>query len=86
MFGETEFAAGTPISDIKYKYSKCQIKNLFYLFDNQLEYVLAHYFAKSENIKCNIDIFFYNLLIKPIIKNLSYYNADKWIEKLFAIL
>ena len=47
--------------------------------------MLAHYFADSEITKRNDDKFLTNLLMKPITKNLSYCNANNWMEKLSAI-
>ena len=77
MFNECKFLSGTPVLDIRYEHFRNQINNLFYLFNSQLDYALAHYFANSKTIKQNIDKFLTNLLMKPIIKNLSYYNVDK---------
>ena len=83
MFSKSEFPAGTPVS--KYTYSGSQNINLFNSFNGQLDYALTYYFVDSETTKCNIDKFLINLLIKPITKNLLYYNADKWMQKLSAI-
>ncbi len=66
-------------------YPGSQSNNPFHLFNDQLDYVLAHYFAESETIKHNVDKFLSNPLMKSIIKKLSYCNIDKWIEKLFTI-
>lgn len=77
MFSESEFLAGIPVLDTRYKYPRIQNNNLFFLFNDHLDYVLAYYFADSEITKCNIDKFFTNLLKKPIIKKLSYYNIDE---------
>lgn len=70
----------------RYKNLKSQNGNLFYFFNNQLDYALDYYFADSETIKRNVDKFFTNLLMKLIIKNLLYQNVNEWIEKLSAIL
>ncbi len=59
--------------------------NPFHLFEDQLDYALAHYFAESETTKCNVDKFMSNLLIKPITEKLSYHNTDEWMEKLSVI-
>ena len=84
-FSKSEFPTGTPVSDTRYKHLRSQNNNPFYPFNAQLDYELAHYFADSETTKCNIDRFFTNPLIKPIIKNLLYCNANKWMKKLSAI-
>ena len=49
MFSESKFPAGTPILDTRYEHPRSQNNNLFYLFNSQLDYVLAHYFADLEN-------------------------------------
>ena len=77
MFSKSKFLFGIPVLDNKYKYPENQNNNLFYLFNDQLDYILTHYFANLKTIKYNIDNFLTNLLIKAIIKNLLYYNTDK---------
>lgn len=67
-----KFPAGTFISYIKYDHLKSQNDNLFDLFNDQLDYVLAHCFIESEIIKDNINRFLSNLLITLFIKKLSY--------------
>lgn len=84
-FSEKKFLAGKPISDIKYNYRRSQNNNNFYLFNHQLNYLLAHYFADSKNIKSNIKRFLSNLVMASLDKKLSYQNADKSIEKLLKI-
>lgn len=84
-FNKSEFLASTPILDTRYKYSRRKNNNSFYSFNGQLDYVLDHYFTDLETTKCNVDKFFTNSLIKPIIKNLLYYNISELIEKLSAI-
>ena len=85
-FSESEFPAGTPVSDTQYEHPGSQNNNPFYPFNDQLDYALAHYFAESETTKRNVDKFLTNPLMKPITKKLSYRNADKWMEKLSDIL
>ena len=46
---------------------------------------MAHYFAESEMTKGNVNKFLPDPLITPLTKNLSYKNADEWIEKLSEI-
>ena len=70
-FSESEFLAGTLILDTRYEHPGSQNNNLFYSFNGQLDYALAHYFSNSETIKRNIDKFLTNQLMKPITKNLS---------------
>ena len=41
-FYENENYAGTEISDIKYRHSGYQYKNIFHLFDNEIDYALTH--------------------------------------------
>lgn len=76
-FSESKFLAGIPVLNTKYKHIKSQNNNPFYSFNNKFDNALAHYFAKFETTKRNINRFFTNLLIKPIIKKLLYCNIDK---------
>ena len=84
-FSEQEFPVGKPVLNIKYHHPDSQNNNLFYLFNDQLDYTLANYFAESEIIKSNIDRFLSNSLMFPFTEKLSYQNVDKWIEKLLDI-
>ena len=84
-FSESELPAGIPISDTRYEYLRSQNNNPFYLFNDQIDYALAHYFADSETTKRNADKFFTNPLMKPITKNLLYCNLDEWMANLSAI-
>lgn len=77
MFDKSKFLASTPVSNTRYEHPGSQNNNPFYLFNNQLDYALAHYFAKSETTKRNMDKFLSNPLIKLIIKNLLYCNIDE---------
>ena len=76
-FSKSKFPASIPVLDIRYKHPESQNNNLFYLFNDQIDYVLTHYFEYSKTIKRNVDKFFTNSLIKPITKNLLYHNTDK---------
>ncbi len=60
------------MSNIKYYYSSSQNNNFFHPFNNQLEYALVTYFAKSETMKDNIGKFLSNLLMALLTKILSY--------------
>ena len=71
-FNKLEFPAGTPISNIKYDHPGLQNNILFYPFYNQLDYSLAHYFAKSETTKGKVNNFLSNLLMALLTKKLSY--------------
>ncbi len=84
-FGKSKFLVGTPVLDIRYEDPRSQNNNPFYPFNDQLDYTLANYFAKSETTKHNVDKFLSNPLMKLITKKFSYRNADKWMEKLSAI-
>lgn len=84
-FTGIQFSAGTPISKIKYNHLGLQHENNFYLFKDQLDYALAHYFAESETTKGNTNKFLYNLWIAPLTKKLSYKNVDEWMQKLLEI-
>lgn len=84
-FSESEFPAGIPVSDTQYEHFGSQNNNLFYLFNDQLDYALVYYFTELKTIKRNVDRFLINPLIKPIIKKLSYCNANEWMKKLSAI-
>ena len=72
-----KFPAGTPVSDIKYNHPGLKHQNSFYPFNDQLDYTLAHYFAESEITKGNVNKFLSNPLMTPLIKKLSYKNADE---------
>lgn len=63
--------------DIKYKYSRLQYKNIFYLFNDKLNYILAYYFIKLKIIKDNINKFLINLLIALFTKKLFYKNINE---------
>lgn len=76
-FIDQEFFVDKPISDIKYYYLNSLNNNFFNLFNNQLNYVLANYFAKSETRKDNINRFLSDLLMVLLIKKLFYQNANK---------
>ncbi len=84
-FSDQEFAAGIPVSNIKYNHLGFQNNNLFHSFHDQLDYGLAKYFAESETTKNNVDKFLSDLLMTPLTEKLSYRNADKWMEKLLEI-
>ena len=84
-FSEQEFSAGKLVSDIKYYHSGSQKNNLFYSFNDQLDYALAHYFEGFETTKSNVDRFLSNPLIALLTEELSYQNADEWMEKLLDI-
>ena len=85
-FSEFKFPISIPVSNTRYEHSESQNNNLFYLFNDQLDYALTTYFAKSETTKYNVDKFLSNPLMKLITKKLSYCNVDKWTKKLFIIL
>ncbi len=76
-FSESDFPVDTSVLDTRYERLGSQNNNWFYLFNDQLDYALANNFAKSKTTKYNIDKFLSNLLIKPIIKKLSYWNANE---------
>lgn len=59
-FIKQEFSICKLVLDIKYYYSGFQNNNLFYFFNNQLDCVLANYFAKFKTTKCNIIKFLSN--------------------------
>lgn len=85
MFNESEFPVGTSVLDTRYKHPRNQNNNQFYLFNKQLDYVLAHYFAKLDTTKGIINKFLSNLLMKPINKKLLYYNRNEQMKKLSTI-
>ncbi len=85
-FSDQEFAAGTPVFNIKYNHLGFQNDNPFYPFHDQLDYGLAKYFAESETTKSNVDKFLSDPLMAPLTEKLSYQNADEWMEKLSKIL
>ena len=84
-FTRNEFLASTPISNIKYNHREVKHQNSFYLFHNQLNNALAHYFVESEATKSNVNKFLSDLLMTPLTKKLLFKNADEWIKKLLEI-
>lgn len=80
-FGSYKCPTGISILDKKYKHAGSVYKISFYLFNDQLNYSLAHYFAESKITKGNINKLFTDPLMIPFIKKLSYKNANEWIEK-----
>ena len=84
-YSEQEFPADKLISNIQYHYLSSQNNNLFYLFNDQVDYALFTYFIRSETIKSNVNRFLTNRLIVFFTKKSFYWNADKWMEKLFDI-
>ena len=72
--------------DTRYERLGSSNNNLFYPFNDQFDYILANYFGKLDTTKRNIDKFLYNPLMKPIVKKLSYWNTNKWMEKLSVII
>ena len=76
QFSHQKFLAGKPISDIKYKYLRSQNNHTFYLFNNQLDYLQAQYFAKFEITKGNIGRFLFDLFIVLLIIKLFYQNTS----------
>lgn len=77
MFSKSEFPVSILVLDIRYKHPESQNNNLLYLFNNQLDYALVNYIAKSETTKNIVDKFLSNLLIKSITKKLSYCNINE---------
>ena len=76
-FSKQEFPADKLISDIKYHHPGSQNNNPFYLFNDQLDYAFANYFAGSETTKGNVNRFLSNPLMAPLTKKLFYQNANK---------
>lgn len=76
-FNSYKFSTNTFILNIRYRYPRSKYKICFYFFNDQLNYVLAYYFAELKTTKNNINKFLTNLLIVFFTKNLSYKNADK---------
>ena len=85
MFSKTKFLAGTPVLDTQYNHLRSQYNNLFYSFNDQLDYALAHYFSELGTTKRNVYRFLTNSLMKHITEKLSYCNVDEWMEKLSDI-
>lgn len=71
-FFEKEFPASIPVSNINYYHPRLQNNNLLYIFYNQLDYALTHYFVESETMKENVDRFLFEPLMIPLIKKLFY--------------
>ena len=76
-FSKQEFLASRPINNIKYNHLKLQNNKTFYLFNDRLDYALAHYFANFETTKSNINRFLFDLLMALLTKKLSHQNTDK---------
>lgn len=85
-FSKQVFLAGKSVLNIKYHFPGFQNNNLFYPFNDQLDYIFINYFAESEITKDNIAILLSHLLIAPLTKKLFYQNVDKQIGKLLNIL
>lgn len=85
-FCKQDFSADKSISNIKYNYSGSQNNNLFNLFNDQQNYILANYFEKLETVKSNVDKFLFDLLTALFTEKQSYQNYDKWREKYLKIL
>ena len=84
-FSSHKFIAGISILDKKYKYLRSKYKISFYPFNDQLDYGLAHYFAKLEITKGKVNKFLTDPLMTSLTKKLSYKNTDEWMEKLLEI-
>ena len=76
-FSKKEVLTSILISDIKYDHLRLQNHDPFYMFNHQLDYILAHFFLESKTMKSNIDKFLSNLLMILQTEKLSYQNADK---------
>lgn len=68
IFNKSAFLTNIYIPNMKYEHYKNQNNKLWYSFNNELHYILIYSFRKLEILKCNIDKFFTNLLIKFITK------------------
>lgn len=66
-FSEQAFSVRKAVSVIKYHQSIFQNNNLFDIFNNWLNYILAYYFANFEKTKGNVNIFLSNLIIPLFI-------------------
>ena len=75
-FSKFQYLAITLVMDAMYEHLKSQNNNPIHSVNDQLDYALPHYFVEFEISIYNIDIFFINLLIKPILIKLSYYNRN----------
>lgn len=84
-FNSYKFPAGIQISNIKYKHLRSKYNSSFYPFNDQLDYVLTHYFIESETTKGNKNKFLTNPLITLLTEKLCYKNANEWMEKLSEI-
>ena len=84
-FSKQECPTGTLISNIKYDHSRSQNNNPFHPFNDQFNYVLAHYFTESKITKGNVDRLLFNTLMAPLTEKLFYGNPDEWMEKLSEI-
>ena len=76
-FNSHIFSISISISNKKYKHSGSKYKNSFYSFNDELDYGLAHYFAKLETTKGNMNKFLTDFLMTSLIKKLFYKYDDK---------
>lgn len=76
-FSEEEFHIDKLLSDIKYYYLGSSKDNLFYPFNDQLDYVLANYLAEFKTTKGNLNQFLSNLWMILFTEKVSYPNANK---------
>lgn len=79
------FFANIFISNKRYKYLELNNECIFYLFNNQFDHDLAHFFVILQTIMGNMNIFLTNLLMTSFTKMLLYKNIYKWIKKLLKI-
>lgn len=55
IFNKSEFLTDILVLNTRYKHFKYKNNNLFYLFTDQLNYILAYYFVTLETVKYNIN-------------------------------
>lgn len=70
-FSSHKFLIKIKISDIKYRHLGSKHTSSFYLFNDQLNYTMAYYFARLETIKGNMNEFLTNLLMAFFTEKLS---------------
>lgn len=71
---------------MEYHHLTSQNNKTFFVFDDELDYILVLYFAYSETTKNNVDIFLSNLSMILFTEKLFYENLYKQKEKFSEIL
>ena len=67
------------------KFMLKNLKNMYYFFQNETDYVLIYWFDQAQYTKNDIDQFFENKRFLSLHEHLSFQSADKWMKLLHDI-